>query len=168
MNEQCDVISKAVEDYKTLEQDMRFKYESSTKAQDALYTLRMRATEEQQKALDALSDTFKADVVEMEDMTRRFTEMKNKLESLDVDLYDSLQSLFRAYESLHSALGKEMTLSLMYHQGDSTLISSVLHEGVDEDASPFQGDELAPFSPPALETDASPFQGDHGLKSAPF
>jgi hypothetical protein len=159
-------INEAIEDYKTLQENMRIKYESTTTTRDALYTLRMRANEEQQKVIDALTESFKDDIVDLENMTKQFNEKKPKLESFDTEVYNSLHSLFLVYASLHSTLGKENPLTLDFMDNivlqlkkntGSTIISVV------EDSTP-----IAFVSSNDEVTTATPFQIDNGVKSAPF
>ena len=150
-------IAEAIEEYKTLQENMRIKYESSTTTRDALYNLRMRANEEQQKMIDALTETFKNDIVELENMTKQFNDKKPTLESFYREIYNSLHSLFVAYASLHSALGKENPLTLDFMDNEMIQIKKK------SDSTPISFVESNND-----DTIAAPFQSDNGVKSAPL
>jgi len=154
IQDQCKIIDEAIEEYLSLQENMRMKYESSTTTRDALYTLHMRANEDQKKVIDALTETFKDDIVDLENMTKQFTEAKPKLESFHHDVYNALHSLFRVYASLHSTLGKEKPITLDFMDNVVTQLQK------NTDSTPIS------FLESNDENTVTPFQGTSGVKSA--
>jgi len=156
IKDQCKTIDEVIEEYKSLQENMRIKYEQSTTTRDALYTIRMRANEEQKKAIDDITESFKGDIIELEEMTKKFNEMKPTLESFHFNVYSAMHSLFLVYASLHSLLCKETPITLGFME------NTILQLEKNTDSTP-----ISFVDSNEEDTIAIPFQSDNGVKSAP-
>ena len=111
VTDQCNEIKEAIEEYKTLQENINFKYEASITVRDALYTLKMRSNDDQQKLVDSLSETFKSDVEELDSLRKKLEDLRPRLEKFDFQVYQAIHGLFTVYASLHETLQKEGTVS---------------------------------------------------------
>jgi CRISPR/Cas system-associated endonuclease Cas3-HD len=144
IDEECKKINSTLEDYKVLRDNINLKYESSTTLRDALYTLRMRANEDQQKAIDALGESFREDT-DMKSMVEKYEASKPALQTFYRDLEDSMAKMFRVYGELHLALGKNGPVKLRFVPD----VENQLKRLTDSTPIPF-------------ENETSPYEGNTG------
>ena len=105
----CDSIKNAIKSHQDKQESMRRRYEVSTSTKNALYTLAMTATTEEQLALvDSLKSSFLDSENELQDITNEFQVSEEALVAQRGEVRECITDLFKIYDSMSTALKKDV------------------------------------------------------------
>lgn len=105
----CDSIKNAIKSHQDKQESMRRRYEVSTSTKNALYTLAMTATTEEQLSLvDSLKISYLDSENELQDITNEFQVSEETLVAQRQEVHECITDLFKIYDSMSTALKKDV------------------------------------------------------------